>query len=67
MRYEVNSVIRERMRTNEICIWQIADFIGISENTLNRWFRHELNDEQCKKVQTAINAIIVNRSSHKEI
>ena len=34
--------------------WEIAEEIGITEQSLSRWFRHDLDFEQRQKIECAI-------------
>ncbi len=45
-----NQDIREAIAAKKIKVWQLADLLGISENTLIRKLRHELPDEEKKRV-----------------
>lgn len=52
-----NEKIREEMRKNKIYNWQIAHVLGLCEQTIIRWFRLPLSDEQHKKIAYAIEQI----------
>lgn len=52
-----NEEIREDMRKNKIYNWQIAHVLGLCEQTIIRWFRLPLLDEQREKVMWAIEQI----------
>ena len=49
-----NEKIRNEMKQNGFYRWQVADAMGVSEGTLNRWLRHELEPEKKAAVMTAI-------------
>jgi hypothetical protein len=49
-----NLEIRTKMKKEEVCQWEVADCMGISEFTLTRWLRKELSDEQKGTVMEAI-------------
>ncbi|MEN6620925.1 MAG: hypothetical protein ABFD50_05200 [Smithella sp.] len=34
--------------------WQVAENLGIAEETLSRWMRHELSDDKKAAILTAI-------------
>ena len=42
-----NSIIREELKTRGVRHWELAHELGISEQTLVRWLRFEL-DEDCQ-------------------
>ena len=46
----------------KVAIWEIADKLGISENTLYRWLRHELPEDRKKQVADAMTEILVERT-----
>ena len=56
-----NLYIRETIKTNRICHYEVASRIGVSESTLCRWLREELTGNKKIKVEQAIKDIISNR------
>lgn len=50
----VNNDVKAKMRTYEISQWMIADVIGVSENTINRWLRHQLPPQKRELLMNAI-------------
>lgn len=52
-----NKDIRLKARGAGVTLWQIADYLGISEPTLTRMMRHQLDREQKQKICNAIRAI----------
>lgn len=53
-----NKELRERMKNNNVTLWQIAAKIGVNETTLIKWLRLELDAEHSKRVNDALNEII---------
>ena len=53
----VNCEIRTKIRENRLAHWEVAKKMGISEFTLCRWLRQELNARQLEMVETAIEAL----------
>lgn len=49
-----NIDIRRALENDNLKHWQLADALNISEFTLCRRFRHELSDEEKKKIFKAI-------------
>lgn len=46
-----NECIRREMRIANIKTWQLADLLGVCENTVYNRLRHELPDEeQCRYI-----------------
>ena len=62
-RYPVNTELHEMMRSHAIYYWQVADKIGVSESTLIRWFRKDLNPDKNKIVRAAIDSILGERGN----
>lgn len=46
-----------RMKMRGIPIWKLAELMGISENTLSRWLRYELDNERKTALVEAIHLI----------
>lgn len=42
------------MKESGFTHWQIADALGVNENTLSRWLRHELEPEKAAAIKAAI-------------
>lgn len=51
-----NNELRTAMRVKDMKQWQLADALGVSVPTLTRWFRHELTEDQAKKVKAAVDS-----------
>lgn len=56
-----NSDVREAARRNGVYLYEIADALGKSEPTFNRWLRKELNEKQKADAFTAIEKIAANK------
>ena len=52
-----NDEIRADMRANKIYNWQLANALGVCEQTIIRWFRLPLTDAQHTKILNALTAI----------
>ncbi len=58
-----NDDIRQALKEAKMHMWQLAEYFNVSDNTLFKWFRHELDPEtkeeilefiaDCKKEQEA--------------
>ena len=57
-----NQDVRFKARAAGVAIWRIADYLGVSEMTVNRRLRKELNPEQKKVFLDAIQAIAAERA-----
>lgn len=61
-----NQLLRNTLRQNDIPYWQLAQSMGVCENTIVRWFRIPLSTEQTENIQAAINRIILLRNGGTE-
>ena len=52
-----NEDLRREMRANKIYNWQVAHVLGVCEQTIIRWFRLPMSEEQLNKVSDAIERI----------
>lgn len=50
-----NISIREMAKKNGIKHWQIAEYLGISEQTIMRWLRKPLSEDKEQRITKAIN------------
>ena len=64
--YLVNKAVRLRMQQNCVAIWEIADAIGVSEMTINRWLRKELDEPHRNLIEDAIERILAERGGRNE-
>lgn len=49
-----NNEIREQARTAGVKHWQIANAMGVSEQTLVRWLRTSLDESKRQRITAAI-------------
>lgn len=49
-----NTDIRKMIRQSGFCSWQVADKLGVHENTFYRWLRKELGEEDIKQIYQAL-------------
>lgn len=59
----LNQEIKKAMKEHKVKQWQIAEKLGMSEFTLSRWMRHELDDEKKKIFLEAITEIKEERAN----
>lgn len=57
----MNEKIRREAKAAHVPLWEIAAQIGISEPTITRWMRSELNEEREKLIRGAISEILQKR------
>ena len=53
---ETNPRVRRAKRIAGLTNWQVADLLGIHENTFLVWMRHEMPEEKQNKIIAAIEA-----------
>lgn len=51
---KIKSEMLKAKRENNVCQWQIAEELKVSEYTLIRWLRHELPKEKVDAILKAI-------------
>ena len=54
MNSKPNADIRTAIRESNLCQYQVAEKIGVSEFTFIRWMRNELSDERKQRILAAI-------------
>ncbi|MBP3479416.1 MAG: hypothetical protein J6K03_08040 [Oscillospiraceae bacterium] len=54
---KANQTVRGAAKRSGVKHWQIAMYIGVSENTLLRWLRAPLSAEREKTIMKAIDTI----------
>ena len=64
--HKTNHELREYARQNGVCMWQLADFLGLGETKLCRLLRYPLSANESEKYFKAIDAIINERGSSNE-
>ena len=57
----MNEKIRREAKAARVPLWEIAAQIGISEPTITRWMRSELNEEKKAMILDAISEILQKR------
>lgn len=58
-----NLDVREKARQSNVYLYEIAEMMGVSEQTFIRRLRHELPNEQKNDVYTAIEMIAEQKKS----
>jgi len=53
----MNQEIREAIKKAHVWQWEVAQALGISENTLIRWLRKDLSSEQRAAIIAAIEKV----------
>ena len=58
-----NQDLRNEMRIADVRQWEVADAIGISEMTMVKWMRKELDEKKKALIREAIEAVAVSHSN----
>ena len=43
---KANKIVRDELKEREVCHWELAHELGVSEQTLVRWLRFELSEDK---------------------
>lgn len=52
-----NQALRERIKANGLCCWQVAAAIGIAPSTFTAWLRFDLTPKRRERVEAALDAL----------
>lgn len=58
-----NGEIRNLIRVSGICSWQVAEKLGMHENSLYRMLRKELDPEEKNKIYQALDELKAERDA----
>jgi len=61
-----NIDIRTAAKDSGVYLWEIAEKLGVSEPTLNRYLRKEMHDSQKAKFYSAIEQINLEHQAEQE-
>lgn len=64
---KMNNDVREAARRNVVYLYEIADALGKSEPTFNRWLRKEMTEEMKNKAFAAIEKIVEQRKGEDDV
>lgn len=56
-----NTDLRQKMRSEGVTFWQLADVLGVCEMTVSRRFRKELPEKEKNKISGIIDLIVAER------
>ena len=54
---KANTIIREELKTRWVRHWELAHELGVSEQTLVRWLRFEMDEDKQMEMLEKIEAI----------
>lgn len=55
----MNEKFKKELRASDIPQWKLAQRAGISEATLVRWFREQLSEERQKRLDEALDSLLM--------
>ena len=55
----MNEKFKKELRASDIPQWKLAQRSGISEATLVRWFREQLSEERQKRLDEALDSLLM--------
>lgn len=58
---KANKEIRNKIESNRILYWEVADRIGIAQSNLSVWLRTEMREDRKQRVEKEINELLVAR------
>lgn len=64
---KMNNDVRKAAKQNGVYLYEIADALGKSEPTFNRWLRKEMTEEMKNKAFAAIEKIVEQRKGDDEV
>ena len=63
---KANTIIREELKQRGVRHWVLAHALGISEQTLVRWLRFELNEDKQLNMLEIIEEIAKRKEANRE-
>ena len=61
-----NLDVRQAVKDNGLCLWQVADFLGICDGTLSRKLRKELSDDEKQEIFHAVANLKANEGGEND-
>ena len=62
---KANMDIRQMAKSRSVRLWEIANYLGVSESTVTRCMRTEMNGVEKTKYENAINEISKNHEERR--
>lgn len=56
-----NMDLRQKMKSEGVTLWQLADVLGVCEMTVSRHFRKELSEKEKNKIRGIIDRLAAER------
>ncbi|WP_251865451.1 hypothetical protein [Enterococcus malodoratus] len=58
---KANKEIRNKIESNRILYWEVADRIPIAQSNLSVWLRTEMREDRKQRVEKAIDELLAER------
>lgn len=58
---ERNKDVRKYVKENAVCLWEVAEALGMADSALSRKLRRELPDEIKDRIYAIVNQIVAER------
>lgn len=58
---KANTEIRNKIESNRILYWEVADKVGIAQSNLSVWLRTPMRDDRKARVEKAIDELLAER------
>lgn len=58
---KANTEIRNKIESNRIFYWEVAEKVGIAQSNLSVWLRTPMSAERKKRVEKAIDELLAER------
>ncbi|WP_430598319.1 hypothetical protein [Enterococcus sp. AZ177] len=55
---KANQEIRNKIESNRILYWEVAEKVGIAQSNLSVWLRTEMREDRKKRVENAIDELL---------
>lgn len=56
---KANLEIRNKIESNRILYWEVADKVGIAQSNLSVWLRTEMREDRKRRVEKAIDELLL--------
>lgn len=63
---KANQEIRDRILMNRLRHWEVAEQVGITDATISRWLRTPLREDRQKRVELAIDELLLERQRKED-
>lgn len=55
---KVNAEIRNKIESNRILYWEVAEAVGIAQSNLSVWLRTPMREDRKERVEKAIDELL---------